>query len=437
MDACALSRFSEVEPHRISENLEIVTVKGLPYELPREMDTKEPKIIAAPGGTGDVFDRYVATAFAKIQAHFPNDKFMIVSRRAIAQKKSALPLADPGVVQSDIFYDALRDSQNGILNIAGRRVEIAGAFLALPPSLHPVAEEFAKKGIIAAVEKPLADPPNLEAMMALARRYPGKLYPVDNMLGCASIRYMIVRNLMQVLGKIEKIEGRIVETPPYNPSRNWLLDPSKSGGGAGMDVLTHILATISALFGSLEGASIKGAVLGRYEANEMPPGGAETYMWLNMRTAGDIEILLDGGAGLNENYEGMNITGTNGTLEIFNGNDTDRISPFIRLTVGGKETVYVFHGGDLGYESTMFDFLLCTRFPELMTDPNNRIAAGFSNRTRLQATYEAVKWVHEAYEWFGYQPEKFVKYEVGNIPKGIPEPVRLSVNREIANYARY
>ena len=420
-------------------NFEIFKVSPLALRLPPGRDPQEGKNFVICGGLGDVTSRYLAPGFVRNQEIFPNDKFIIVDlpdpadpaeAAAIREKIQSLNLpmvAEKPYLPAAAFYEAVTRARNREIRIGNFTTKIDGVILALPPDQHfPIARLLTDNGFLVGVEKPLAHPDHLEAILQLAETHPNKIYPIDYMLNSDSYNFMLAENLLGQIGTLREIAGRIVEKPPYNPARRWLLQPNISGGGAGMDIHPHLIAAISALFGELSSASVARVLAGRYQIEAMPPGPGETYLWLKLLVGGNLPVLLECGVGVADNYEGLTFTGTEGTVEIFNGIDTEAVPPFIRHTSAEKQIIYVFPGGDPGYGHIWLNFEYLARGAD--------IVSGLDLATILRATATGVKSVRNAYQWL--QDKLVVQYAVGQtptVPKKVAGRVDPQVNALVKN----
>lgn len=384
------------------------------------VDVSRPKNIAICGGLGDVTGRCLNPGFDRVRQQFPNVRFLVVdlpgageSKTQTALQKLTFPWVQgiPNYFPAEKFYAAARAASENILRIDGQDVLVDAVIEATPPNTHlKTAELFAWKNIQVWVEKPTCMPDELNKMSLLAATNPGKIFAVDYFLASDAYTYLLGSNILYGIGDIQKIEGRLVERPTLLPERLWLLNPEISGGGLGMDVVVHLIAALNPLIEGLEAAKIKQAVLGRYISDERTPKNAETYLWLKAVTLkpNPIEIFLDGGTGLDTDYEGITFTGQNGQVEMFNG--AADFPPYIRRSLSGTKPVFFrFPEGDTGYGRTFLNFLLMVYGSDLRD--------GFDLLTRLKATLNAVRVVDNAYEWCRQHKIKCTPHPLGEAPE--------------------
>jgi predicted dehydrogenase len=136
-------------------------------------------------------------------------------------------------------------------NSLARDAEVDAVLVCVPNNLHaPVCTQMLQNGKHVLCEKPMAlSAAEAEKMLAAAAASSRKLAIAHPWRHDQDFRWL--RSVIQSgrLGRVFKVRGHaiIVGDPP--PLNSWRCNPQISGGGAVMDLGSHIIDTISYLFG--------------------------------------------------------------------------------------------------------------------------------------------------------------------------------------------
>ncbi|MFC1806922.1 hypothetical protein ACFL0T_00945 [Candidatus Omnitrophota bacterium] len=181
------------------------------------------------------------------------------------------------------------------------------------------------------VEKPITMPDEVAAIRGLHEQSRDTIFAIDSFFeGISAIEGLRLLCNGQ-FGRLEGVHARMIEDGVVEPGREWLMDPKKSGGGLGMDMMPHLVALVEMMlevFRSVRGAD-KGAEASRPSLSNMQihpdktyfsrcegaPGTTETYA----RVIGDINgVGVDLGAGKYTHEMAFYIVlkGSNADLEI-------------------------------------------------------------------------------------------------------------------------
>lgn len=313
-------------------------------------------------------------------------------------------------------------SGTGQVDIGGRSVRVDGVIAAVPTVHHlAVAEPWLRRGVPVWIEKPIAMIPEIDRLRQLADDHPGKVFGVDFFMDSDALNWLL-RNpeILGRLGRIRQIDGRCCENWGLEKeTRRWLTVPEISGGGLGYDMILPPLAMMEMVLEtmglSLRDAHVTDAFLGRYvdpATGREAPGKAETYLWLKAQ-AGDVELRVDSGKGIDTVYYGFTITGEKGKIEVMIG--TEEYDPYIRVTLNdGTQELYTFKEGGLGYGRTFLNYLL------LLHGSNHQ--SGADLKTRLTATTSSAELVGKAYRFAHEHGKEIAKHPLGIAPS-VPEAV--------------
>lgn len=392
--------------------------------LPIEEILQQNKTIAVVGATSNLVDRMITPAFQDLSSQYTKVRFLPLSRNPVSHPDLSLPVHKLGWQTTDYFIEAFKNGS--------APVTIDGAILAVPTCVHlPLARIFAERDVPVWVEKPICLPSQVKEMRELQKKYPHLIFAADFFMDSPAFTTVLnkLNQLMPGIGRLTRIDGRLIENWPLEQGREWLLDKEINGGGLGMDVLVHVVALIDHTLKRLnvvDPMQILEAQKYRYSDPNGPLlKGQETYMWVRVE-AGGIPIYFDGGKGTGDHYYGMTITGELGSIEIFTGTDKeDGCCPYIQIGQFDTYNCQVIPNGGLGYIDLTREFI------NLVYGISNT-GRNYSLQDRADRTLSAVEIMKEAYEVAG---EEFYPHQLGITPN-VPYPVIGSVSKKTEGYLK-
>jgi predicted dehydrogenase len=336
-------------------------------------------------GVGAVVDRFYSQAFANIYDTFPHVTFKPVDTKT-GVRSCSLPVADLSeVMHVNDFAMALHTS-----GIDGEQLK--GAILAVPPRRHLALARFLlSHGLPVMLEKPLVMPHEVQRLVDLDAQYPGKLFAADFILDNVAVRYLVDNpDIFSGFGSVLKIESTIKEPWEVEKGREWLVDD-----GLGTDIIphTHALAeTIQGILGIGDEIVLDGVHRYKYisASGQEPSGANETYMHLTGK-AGNVDVSIEGGKGLDSAFYGAKITFSEATVELCIG--TEAYCPYILIRKNAdpdNPILYNFpDSGMVGYEGTLKAFLMQTY---------GKIPDGPTRERRMEVAVKGLKLLQDAYQ---------------------------------------
>lgn len=409
---------------RIPRNLpQPSLVQGLPIDQART--------VAIYGGLGNLPKRFLAKGFADVGHLFPNINFIVIDkadprvdshRIGAEMAKITLPW------RAELSYASINElslNTDRSLTTQNRVVSIDGVITAVPTADHlKITQEWASRGAWVWIEKPITMPAEVPHIRRLADQHP-YIAAVDFFLNSDAVIWFLghLPELLNRIGKVRALHGRLVEKWPIDQElleRPWLLVPTISGGGLGIDLAVHqlsILSVVARHLGlKLKDVEINDVVLGTTH----PAHPAETAFWCRGQIA-EVTLLCDCGKGVEHTYYGTTILGTKGTIEVFVG--TEEMSPYVRVKDPTGTVVYQFEHGQIGYSNTWLDYLILVYGGQI---------PGLSLRDRLDACSEAVEIVAKAYAWHQRAGKPLLIYRAGD-SLAVPHPVLGHAHNTIDN----
>lgn len=122
-----------------------------------------------------------------------------------------------------------------------------GVIVATPNHLHREHCEWAvgEAGLPCLCEKPLAHTlRDAEHMVKLAQRT-GLLFAADHYLFKGPSRVIVQQpDLLERVGRLQRVRARILEADDVAAHRGWLLNPCRSGGGIWIDLGIHLVTVM-------------------------------------------------------------------------------------------------------------------------------------------------------------------------------------------------
>ncbi|MBU2101765.1 MAG: 6-phosphofructokinase, partial [Candidatus Omnitrophica bacterium] len=199
------------------------------------------------------------------------------------------------------------------------------------------------------VEKPIVLPGDLTKLKALHRNK-NHIFAIDYFFDNPAILEAAQLISQGRLGKLKSIQGALLWNYPMEHGHGWLVDRRKSGGGLGMDLMTHLIAGIEQLLES-QHKSFKDfqfdkakVMQARYEG---APVGEETYTSVRGNIQG-LPVDLRVGKGTGTDTHQIIIKGQRGHLRIDTGDKLNR--PEIEfIPVSGVAWRKVYTQSDIGY----------------------------------------------------------------------------------------
>ena len=331
------------------------------------------------------------------------------AKKQIVEQK--LPYRSPGGIAYIKARNTLDKTFGTVTDSYG---PIQGIIICTRPNSHfDIAKWAVNHGIPAFVEKPVVLPWQIKQMQNLYSRYPGLLYAADFFLDNLSVRNAAKK--IHKIGKIQTIEGVLVESRPIEREREWLLKRKISGGGLGMDMLVHLIAIVEFILKqadrtkTLAMPEFTKAFFAKYKD---APLGEETYAQIHLRMQ-DIQVVFKGGKGVDRTEYKVIISGTKGSLEVNFG--TEKTPSFLGFT-DKKGVVYRQYAHemagyvkkDLGYYGTIEIFLKMMRNPCSIDQEELDF--------RMSTALLAVRLMNEAKDFFGQNGGKISRYTLGNNP---------------------
>lgn len=386
------------------------------------VDTTERKTIVVYGSGSAVIGRWYDSAFKNIQSRVPNVEFIGVDLQD-NPKLSATHFPWVGYYDARKFNSAVVEAENSTIHCGDRDITVDGVIVAIPPKDHlEIAKLWVSKAPVL-LEKPIVMPYELNELQQLVDRYPNRIFAADCFMDSDAFQF-VLRNktLLESIGNLVMVNGRLVESNPIEAGREWLLDPAIGGGGLGMDILPHLGAITHNLLqrlGVTEKMQVRQATLGKYITDSGEPliGEGETYMNVHGQV-GNILFSLEGGKGVDTIYYGITLEGTKGVVEIMNG--TDEYPPYVQIIPKeGSTQVYTFPTGGVGYEGLLLDFMAFVY--------GSDVHCGASIHERLEASVNAVRVIRDAY--IIASPE-VISYRIGTGP----QPAPLGSRRQVPSY---
>ncbi|MDD5671857.1 MAG: hypothetical protein PHN49_09470, partial [Candidatus Omnitrophica bacterium] len=449
------SNRSEMRAQGSSEEVRQDVPRGPDKTLMRGLDTQTQKTILIYGGLGSFAERFLRNGFEEIREMTPNVRFIVVDTKDperngawIKQRMTeqiGLPwrgtheslLQEAYLTVQD--FDRKVDWERQTLEMNGQPVKIDGVIAAVPTRSHlEIAQRWAGQGIPVWVEKPTVMSGETEAIRQLAARHPGTVLASDFFLDNDALVWLLRhQDLIDSIGEIKQIHARSVGSSELEKDRAWLMDPNESGGGLGMDMAVHPLAAI-AMVSRAQGLNIRDlkldrVVLGRYISWKNfsaflrslwvlvlhffgNAAGQETYLWMKgyipNRDGGRVELLVDGGNGIDKPYMGMTLVGEKGRIELKVG--VWEYQSYVRIIRDGKTDTYLFKSFGWNCGRTFFDFLL------MVYGANHFDGAVLEER--LEAATAAVESVAKAYQIATERKQPLQIHPLGRAP-AVPEPV--------------
>ena len=320
-------------------------------------------------------------------------------------------------------------------NLESINYPIDGIITAVPTYLHyTLTERFSKQRKPIWLEKPICLPREINKMGNLLKMYPEYILCSDFFLDSYAFLWILqnLNYIKSIIGKIKEVNGRLVEPWGVSPEREWLLNKSLSGGGIGYDALVHVVTLIHILLdrmGIKTNIKIKNVELARYENHtfqnlkKKTDNECETYMYIEA-TCDDIDILIDGGKGVDTYYYGINIVGTEGSVEIFTGIDgVGKCNPYIKLeTNKRKNKLLIFKGGSVGYKSFFLQFL------SILSKQNSY--SPYTREERAKSALFSVRFLSDSYKAHN---KPLASYPRGTTPQ-FGKSVKGQLSRERKDY---
>ncbi|MBI1976069.1 MAG: hypothetical protein HYS56_01000, partial [Candidatus Omnitrophica bacterium] len=222
------------------------------------------------------------------------------------------------------------------------------------------------------------------------------------------------------IGEIRAIRGKMLEANPIEKGRDWLVNPTISGGGMGMDMLVHLIAG-GELILDRYGKTFKSFQLNpartffsRYEgATE----GTETYAHLNGKV-GDIEIDFEAGKGVHTSTYYLLVEGGRGTFRIDLG--TDSTNSFVEFDNGSSFIHLNYNDKDIGYLATTLKMFRSLQGVSTVSQAERDF--------RERATTVSVTILDQAQKAIG---DVYTSYVVGEDPNTAPGRTRLAGARPV------
>lgn len=187
--------------------------------------------------------------------------------------------------------------------------DIDGVVVCVPNNLHaPVSTQMLQSGKHVMCEKPMAvTATEGEKMLAAAEASQRKLAIAHPWRHDQDFRWL--RSLIKSgrLGKVFKVRGHaiIVGDPP--PLNSWRCNPEISGGGAVMDLGSHVIDTISYLFGD----ALRPARIMAQTANYFAKSDVEDTATLLIEFQDGMSALIE--CGWHHNFQNS----PHGAIEVF------------------------------------------------------------------------------------------------------------------------
>lgn len=221
-------------------------------------------------------------------------------------------------------------------------------------------------GVPAYVEKPIFHPNDLPSAAVSYNARRESIFAVDFFFDNPSVQEAVKIIDQGFLGKIQSIEGEMLESVPIEKGREWLCDSNISGGGMGMDMMVHLTAATE-LFLERWGHSLSEfridphkLLFARYEG---APPGSETYARISGSISGVIPMTLSAGKGLSRSSYFIRIKGSKGELEVNLG--TEEEPGFMKFTpLDGQPIKLENQSEDIGYRGTVLKILQGTVAPK-------------------------------------------------------------------------